>query len=319
MDSKSSQAAAAPKPVLLVCGDLSEELWNDLSKTCTLTQYRGPNVNIPTTSLAPADFLVIRSPFRIIPDVLQRCSKLRLVIRAGAGMEDICEDVMRLRGIPFYRLALSGASVAEHAYALLLSAAREIPKMSASVAERRWEKSRAAGVELEGKVIHVVGFGDIGRRIARIALGFGLTVLITDPSPQKPEKKEVLDNSPVSCVTLEKGLCFADIVVLCASLNKTSRGMIDESAIFNMKNGVILINVGRADLIERIALESGLRAGKFSAVGLDVHYNEPNIDWDLLSDQRIIATPHIAAQTKECRARIEAEILRLITLYRRGG
>ncbi|CAN7289675.1 hypothetical protein LJR230_001330 [Trinickia sp. LjRoot230] len=305
------EARARRRPRLLVCGPISDALASVLEMRYDVERYGGP-VDLTASHLHSVDVLVIRSPYRLQATSLTLTMQLKVVIRAGSGMDGICTDALTAHGIVLHRLNFAGVSVAEHAFALLLAAARQLPAMTRSIRAQRWEKASARGIELDGKTLLIIGFGQIGRHVARIAQGFRLRVLVTDSSLQKADKREAWELlSDRSAVPLDEGLARADIVILCASLNDRSRNMLNSDALSRLKDGAILVNVARAELIDEIALKAAVATGKLHAVGLDAHYDEPEPDWDFLSRESVVATPHVGAQTIECRARIEQQIVEL--------
>jgi D-3-phosphoglycerate dehydrogenase len=317
MDELASPSVSV-RPAALVCGSISMWLEDLLSKFCVVEHCLADNVEVSLDQVERADLMILRSPHYISAETARATSRLRMVIRAGSGMEGLCAEALATRGVRVHRLNGAGPSVAEHGFGLLLSAARAIPRMQSALKAGHWLKKEAHGIELHGKTLLIVGLGQVGRHVARIAEGLGLRLLIADRSPSKPEKQAALDRlSSATCVSLAEGLAAADFVMLCCSLNSTTAGMIDQHALEQIKPGAILVNVARAQIVERDALQAALDSGRLAAAGLDVHYNEPIPDGDLLRDERIFATPHIGAQTVEARRRIEDEILALVTAFAR--
>jgi phosphoglycerate dehydrogenase-like enzyme len=300
------------RPLLLVCGGISDKLARQLKEICKVEFWKGGPV-IDSPSIDRVDFLVLRSPFCLTPQVAESAHKLRLVIRAGSGMEGLPLELLIARGISVQRLNLASASVAELAFALLLSVARSVPAMDIATKSGLWLKHQAGGMELEGKRMLVLGFGNIGQKVARIAVGFRMVVDVADSSPWKPEKQRQLKSLDLQCVDLDLGLARADVLMLCCSLTSTSRNLIDRSAIDKMQPHAIIINVSRAGVMSEDALDFILRTKRLAGLGIDVHRDEPNCNLPL--SDHLVATPHIGAQTKEARNRIENELFRIISSY----
>jgi D-3-phosphoglycerate dehydrogenase len=299
-------------PLLLVCGGISDRLASQLEEICKVEYWKGDPI-IDSPSIDNVDFLVLRSPFCLTSQAAESAHKLRLVIRAGSGMEGLPLDLLIARGISVQRLNLASASVAELAFALLLSVARSVPAMDIATKSGLWLKHQAEGMELEGKRMLVLGFGKIGQKVVRIAAGFRMVVDVVDSSPWKPEKQLQLKSLDVQCVDLDLGVARADVVVLCCSLTPTSRNLIDRSAVEKMQPHAIIINVSRAGVMSEDAINLILQTKRLAGLGIDVHRDEPNCNLPL-SDS-LVATPHIGAQTKEARNRIENELFRLISSH----
>ena len=309
---KSSFYGMIAKPLLLLCGGISNKLARQLEEICKVEFWKGSPI-IDSPSIDSVDFLVLRSPFCLTPQVAESAHKLRLVIRAGSGMEGLPLELLIARGISVHRINLASASVAELAFALLLSVARSVPAMDIATKSRVWLKHQAEGMELEGKRMLVLGFGKIGQKVVRIAAGFGMVVDVADSSPWKPEKQRQLKSLDVQCVDLDLGLARADVVVLCCSLTSTSRDLIDRSAVEKMQPHAIIINVSRAEVMSEDAIDLILQTKRLAGLGIDVHRVEPNCNLPL--NDHLVATPHIGAQTKEARNRIENELFRLISSH----
>lgn len=299
---------------------ISEQLKQQLSAVCSTEYLTANGPEIPFEYVDRAELIIIRSPYWISPYCAENARDLKVVVRAGSGTDGLCVDILTRRGIRVHCIQMAGLSVAEHAFALLLSAARNIPELNATTRSGEWKKSEAQGIELYGKSIAIIGFGNIGQRVAQIAAGFGLRTVITDPSLWKAQKTALLHQIPnIEDAPLERALALADFVVLCCPLNSHTRNMIGFDALSIMKPTAILVNIARAEIIDRDALAATLAARRLTAVCLDVHYNEPQPDASLMQNDRVFATPHIGAQTMEARNRIEQEVLNLVRDYALGS
>jgi D-3-phosphoglycerate dehydrogenase / 2-oxoglutarate reductase len=299
---------------ILILGDLglsTERLGRLHQVFCWSDTGAGP----PAEICSECDLIVVRSPHQVPAELIAAATRLRWIVRAGSGTDNIAMQAAAARGIRVLTTPSSGGAIAELAFALLLAVARQIPWLDASLRKGEWQKNDAHGQELEGKTMLVVGFGRIGRRIARIAEGFGVRVLINDRSPDKQEKACLLAQLPnTRVIGLEAGLAQADMVVLCCPLTPETRHLMNADRFGLLRRGAILVNVARGGVVDEAALEWALDQGILSGAGIDTFAVEPPIENRLLRRRQIVATPHIGAQTAETRERIGAEVERLISL-----
>jgi D-3-phosphoglycerate dehydrogenase len=227
-------------------------------------------------------------------DVLQRAPRLLAISRRGVGYERIDLDAARDRGITV--TITTGANqhaVADHAFALLLAAARRIVDGNRSVREGRWEAFM--GPELGGKTLGIIGLGRVGKGIARRAIGFGMRVVASDPVRDDAFARK----HDITYVALDELLSGSDIVSVNASLNPTTRGLLDRDALTKMKEGAILINTARGGIVDESALAEALRSGTLRAAGVDVFEHEPPVNSPLLAIPNLVLTAHSAASTYE--------------------
>jgi|HubBroStandDraft_6_1064221.scaffolds.fasta_scaffold29676_3 D-3-phosphoglycerate dehydrogenase len=265
--------------------------------------------------IADADGLVVRSATKVTAALLEKANKLRVVGRAGAGVDNIDMDAATHRGI-FVMNTPGGnsVSVAEHTLALMLGLARSVPQSNASIHAGKWEKS-SSGIEMRGKTIGLVGFGRVGIEVARRARGLEMKVLAFDPSASQVMAREL----DVEIVSLDDLLKRSDVVSLHTSLNPSSDKMINAGAIAQMKKGAFLINCARGELIDEAALAEALRSGKLGGAALDTFAIEPPKDSPLLGLPNVIATPHIAGSTKEAQEAVGTAIAQQVRDYLADG
>lgn len=257
--------------------------------------------------LIPAyDGLVVRSATQVTAQVLEAGRRLRVVGRAGVGVDNIDVKAATRQGILVVNAPEGNTlAAAEHALGLLFAAARWIPQAHASLTrDRRWDRKRFMGVQLRGKVLGVVGLGRIGSEVARRARALGMRVLAYDPFIG-PERAEELG---VELRELEALFPEVDMLTLHTPLTEQTRHLLDRDAFRRMKRGVILVNTARGGLIDEEALLEALESGQVRAAALDVFEEEPPWNSALLGHPRVVATPHLGASTEEAQLHVALEI-----------
>jgi D-3-phosphoglycerate dehydrogenase len=262
------------------------------------------------------DAIVIRSATKLTADVLERAERLKVIGRAGVGVDNVDVVAATRRGIVVANAPESTVvSAAEHAIALLLAVARNIPQAHAALKQGSWERGRFAGIELAGKTLAVLGFGRIGRQVARRALGLGMRVIVYDPFVA-PERFRELGVEPVS--TLEEAYADADLLTLHLPLTEETRGVLDAEAFSLMRDGVRIVNAARGELVDEDALAEAIRSGKVAGAALDVFGSEP-YSGPLLELDEVIVTPHLAASTSEAQDRAGLMIAEQVVAALEGG
>lgn len=185
--------------------------------------------------------------------------------------------------------------------------------MSTEVGEGQWNKHGALGREISARTAVVIGFGRIGRRVSEILSGFGCSLVVVDPSPQEKEKRTALRRLPdARCLSLNGALAEAELLFLCCPGNSRTRHLVNESTIATMPRGAVVINVSRGSVVDMAALESALVSGHLGGVCLDVHDPEPPGFQSILRHPRVVATPHVGAQTVEAQTRIADALVSII-------
>ena len=269
-----------------------------------------------TARIADADGLVVRSATKVTAALLNNASKLRVVGRAGVGVDNVDMEAATRRGVLVMNTPGGNSiSVAEHTFALMLALARSVPQASASIHAGKWEKSAFSGMELRGKTLGLVGLGRIGSEVARRARSFEMKVLAYDPYVTPAAAREV----DVELVALEDLLKQADVVSLHTALNTSTEKIIDAAAISRMKRGAWLINCARGELIDEGALAEGLRSGQLAGAGLDTFAVEPPKNSPLVGMPNVVATPHIAGSTREAQEEVGTAIAQQIRDYLADG
>jgi D-3-phosphoglycerate dehydrogenase len=268
------------------------------------------------------DAITVRSATKVRKALIDACPNLKLIGRGGVGVDNIDVEYAKEKGIGVYNTpASSSLSVAELVFGHLFTGVRFLQdsnrKMPVEGATKfnDLKKAYAKGVELRGKTLGIVGFGRIGREVAKIALGVGMDVLAYDLFPFNPEVEVVLGggakvNVTVKTATLNEIITTADFITLHTPF--VDKALIGTSELEQMKKGVGLVNCSRGGLIEELALVDALSSGKVAFAALDVYDNEPTPREELLKHPKISLTPHIGAATNEAQERIGVELASLI-------
>jgi D-3-phosphoglycerate dehydrogenase len=257
------------------------------------------------TEIADADALVVRSATKVTPGLLDKAQRLRVVGRAGVGVDNIDLEEATRRGVLVMSTPGGNAvSVAEHTFALLLALARQVPRLDKAIHEGRWEKSSAAGTELRGKTLGIVGLGRIGSEVAVRAEAFDMRVLGYDPYISEAAAREV----QVELVPLERLLAESDFVTLHTALSPATQNLINAKALAQMKKGARLVNAARGELVEEGPLAEALKSGQLAGAALDVFAEEPPKNSPLTGLPNVIATPHVAGSTAEAQEEVGTQI-----------
>ena len=243
------------------------------------------------------DVLVVRSRTKVTREIIEAGEKLKVVGRAGAGIDNIDVEAAKEKGVKVLNTPEAPAiAVAELTIGLLLSLARQIPRADSSMKEGRWAKKEFKGWQLNSKTFGVIGLGHIGEKVARLAKAFGMKILITKRTPPPPEIFRELE---AEFVPLDELLRRSDIVSLHVPLTPQTHHMIGEREIQLMKDGAFIINTSRGAVIDEKALFKALKSGKLGGAALDVYEVEPPEDYSLMKLPNVVCTPHIGAQTVE--------------------
>jgi D-3-phosphoglycerate dehydrogenase len=261
------------------------------------------------------DALIVRSATKVTAEVIGAAGRLKVIGRAGVGVDNVDVDAATRRGIVVANAPESNVvSAAEHTIGLLVALARNIPQAHAALVDGRWERSKWGGVELADKVLGVLGFGRIGRQVARRALGLQMKVVAYDPFVSSERFREL----GVESLSFDEVLARADFLTLHLPLTDETRRAIDASAIAKMRDGVRIVNAARGDLLDDDALVAALESGKVAGAALDVFVPEP-YDGPLLRARNIVVTPHLAASTDEAQDRAGLIVAEQVAAALEGG
>jgi D-3-phosphoglycerate dehydrogenase len=261
------------------------------------------------------DAIVIRSATKLTADLIAAADNLKVIGRAGVGVDNVDVNAATRRGIVVANAPESNiVSAAEHTVGLLVALARNIPQAHAALVDGRWERSRWGGVELAEKTLGVLGFGRIGQQVARRAVGLQMRVVAYDPFVSAERFREL----GVESDTFEGVLERADFLTLHLPLNDDTRGAIDADAIGRMRDGVRIVNAARGELVDEAALIEALRSGKVAGAAVDVFSIEP-YSGPLLEAPNLVVTPHLAASTEEAQDRAGLIVAEQVAAALEGG
>ncbi|MFW6066859.1 MAG: phosphoglycerate dehydrogenase [Myxococcota bacterium] len=261
--------------------------------------------------------LVIRSGTKVTANVIESAENLKVIGRAGIGVDNVDVPAASKRGIVVMNTPTGNAvTTAEHAISLLCSLARKIPQAVTSTKSGKWEKSKFQGRELSDKYLGVVGLGNIGRIVAERARGLKMNVLGSDPFLSSDRAAKL----GVELVELDELLARADFITFHTPLTDETRRMIDDGAFAKMKDGVLLVNAARGGIVDEAALGRAIESGKVAGAALDVYEREPvDPEHPLLKLDQVICTPHLGASTSEAQERVAVEISEQVVAYLRSG
>jgi D-3-phosphoglycerate dehydrogenase / 2-oxoglutarate reductase len=262
------------------------------------------------------DALIIRSATKVTADLLEHAERLKVIGRAGVGVDNVDVEAATRRGIVVANAPESTVvSAAEHTIGLLVALARNIPQAHAVLKQGRWERGSYGGVELADKTLGVLGFGRIGQQVARRALGLGMRVVAYDPFVARDRFRELGVERTQS---QDDVLADAEFLTLHLPLTAETRGTIGRDAFARMREGVRIVNAARGELVDEEALVEALRSGKVAGAALDVFAAEP-YSGPLLELDNVVVTPHLAASTGEAQDRAGVVVAEQVAAALEGG
>ena len=258
------------------------------------------------------DALLVRSATKVTDELLDRMTSLKIVARAGVGVDNIDVPSCTKRGIIVVNAPDGNTiSTAEHTFAMIASLARNIPQAHQTVKGGGWERNRFAGTELKGKTLGIVGMGRIGSELTKRARAFQMDVFAFDPFLTAERAKEL----QVSTGTLEELMAVSDFITVHTPLTKDTKGLFNRETIQQCKDGVYLINCARGGIIDEEALYEAIESGKVAGAALDVFVEEPPVDNRLLNLNQIIVTPHLGASTKEAQLNVAKQVAKEVVSF----
>ncbi len=294
---------------LLVTDDLSAEAVALLEghKDIAFEVVKGLSPGELAEEIVGYDGLIVRSSAKATAEVINAADKLRVIGRAGVGVDNIDIPAASEKGIVVMNTpGANTVATAEHTMALLLSLCRHVPQAAASLKAGRWDRKLYKGTEMRGKTIGIVGLGRIGRRVARRCRAFGMDVICFDPYLSDERAHEM----HIERVSMDELLARSDFVTLHAALTPKTRGLIGKEAIAKMKDGVRIVNAARGALIDEEALIAALESGKVGGAALDVLTQEPaDPENPLLHMDNVVVTPHLAASTNEAQRQVGIQVV----------
>jgi D-3-phosphoglycerate dehydrogenase / 2-oxoglutarate reductase len=267
-------------------------------------------------ALADADALVVRSAVQVDDALMAQAPKLRVVGRAGVGVDNIDADAATRRGIVVMNTPGANAvAVAELTIGLMLALARKIPAANASMHAGKWEKKNLQGAELRGKTLGILGLGRIGLEVAKRARGFGLEIIGSDPFVSAAVARE----NGIRLVTLDELIAGSDYITLHVGLTPQTHGVINAKSLAAMKKGVRIVNCARGELVDDAALAAALKSGHVAGAALDVFTEEPPKNSPYANLDNVILTPHIAGSTAEAQEAVGIQIAMQVREYLKLG
>jgi D-3-phosphoglycerate dehydrogenase len=267
-------------------------------------------------ALADADALVVRSAVQVDDALMEKAPKLRVIGRAGVGVDNIDAEAATRRGIVVMNTPGANAvAVAELTIALMLALARKLPAANATMHAGKWEKKSLQGAELRGKTLGILGLGRIGLEVAKRARGFGLEIIGSDPFVSAAVARE----NGISLLPLEEIFGKADYLTLHVGLTPQTTGVINAKTVATMKKGVRIINCARGELVDDAALVAALKSGQVAGAALDVFVEEPLKNSPYFELDNVILTPHIAGSTAEAQEAVGIQIAMQVREYLKLG
>jgi D-3-phosphoglycerate dehydrogenase / 2-oxoglutarate reductase len=300
-----------PAPVVLVAEELSPAGIALLESSFEIRYADGADRGKLLTALADADAVIVRSATQIDAEAIAAGRRLRVVARAGVGLDNIDVDAATKAGVMVVNAPASNiVSAAEHAVALLLALARNVPQAMASLTNGQWTRSAYTGVELQGKVAGILGLGRIGGLVAERLAAFGMVVIAYDPYAPPARSTQL----GVRMVSLDELLAEADFISVHLPKNAETTGLIGDRELHLVKPGARIINAARGGLVDEAALASALREGRVAGAGLDVYAKEPCTDSPLFGLANVVVTPHLGASTAEAQEKAGTQVARSVRL-----
>lgn len=267
-------------------------------------------------SIGDFDGLAVRSATKVTNRVLSAAKNLKVVGRAGIGVDNVDLESATTNGVVVMNTPFGNAiTTAEHAIAMIMALARQIPMADSSTQEGKWEKSRFVGVEVTGKTLGIIGCGNIGSIVADRALGLKMKVIAFDPFLTKEHASDI----GVEKVELDKLLIRSDFISLHTPLTDNTRGIIDATALAKTKVGVRIVNCARGGLVVEKDLEAALKSGHVAGAALDVFEIEPAKSNSLFGIENLVCTPHLGASTTEAQVNVAIQVAEQMADYLISG
>jgi D-3-phosphoglycerate dehydrogenase / 2-oxoglutarate reductase len=302
-------------PVVLIADKLAESTVAALGDQIEVRWVDGPDREKLLAAVPEADALLVRSATTVDAEVFDAAPKLKIVARAGVGLDNVDVDTATERGVLVVNAPTSNIhSAAEHALALLLSAARQIPAADASLREHAWKRSSFSGTEIFGKTVGVVGLGRIGQLVAQRLAAFETHIVAYDPYVSPARAAQL----GIELLPLDELLTRADFISVHLPKTPETAGLIDKDALAKTKPGVVIVNAARGGLIDEAALFDAVSSGHVRAAGIDVFSKEPCTDSPLFDLPQVVVTPHLGASTEEAQDRAGTDVAASVKLALAG-
>lgn len=299
---------------ILVADSISEEGLQPLleMEETTIIQKKADSADVP---LEQVDAILVRSATQVNEELLEKMPQLKIIARAGVGVDNIDVAAATRKGIVVVNAPDGNTiSTAEHTFAMMASMVRNIPQACQSVKNIEWKRNNFIGTELHGKTLGIVGMGRIGSELAKRSLAFGMNIKVFDPFLTKERAAKL----GVEACSLDKVLENADIITVHTPLTAETKGLINEKALNLTKKGVYFLNCARGGIIDEQVLAKFIGSGHVAGAALDVFESEPPGENPLLKFDNVIVTPHIAASTKEAQLNVATQVAKEVQLFFEG-
>jgi D-3-phosphoglycerate dehydrogenase / 2-oxoglutarate reductase len=303
------------RPVVLIAEKLAPSVLEVFGDELDVRHVDGTDRAALFAALPGAEALLVRSATRVDAEALGHAPRLKVVARAGVGLDNIDVPAATERGVMVVNAPTSNiVSAAEHAVALLLAVARRIPAADASLRSGQWKRSSFGGLELSGKTVGVVGLGKIGQLVAQRLAAFGTTLIAYDPYVSPARAAQL----GVTLTDLDELLSRADAISIHLPKTPETLGMIGAEQLAKTKPGVLIVNAARGGLVDEQALAEAVRTGQVGGAGIDVFTTEPCTASPLFELPQVVVTPHLGASTAEAQDRAGTDVANSVLLALRG-
>ncbi len=311
----SVRRANVSAPIVLITEELSPAAIAQLESGFEIRHADGADRALLLAALADAEAVIIRSATIIDAEALEHAPKLRVVARAGVGLDNVDVEAATRAGVMVVNAPTSNiVSAAEHAIALLLASARNVPQAMTSLKSGKWTRSAFTGVELQDKVVGILGLGKIGVLVAQRLAAFGMAVIAYDPYVSAARAAQL----GVRLVGLDELLAEADFISVHLPRNAETVGLIGDRQLHMVKPAVRIINAARGGIVDEAALARALTDGRVAGAALDVYATEPPADSPLLGLSNAVVTPHLGASTVEAQEKAGTQVARSVRLALAG-
>lgn len=303
------------KPVVLIAEELSPATIDALGPDFEIRQCNGADRADLLSAIADADAILIRSATKVDAEAIAAARKLKVVARAGVGLDNVDVSAATKAGVMVVNAPTSNiVTAAELACGLIVATARHIPQANSALKDGEWKRSKYTGVELSEKVLGVVGLGRIGVLVAQRMSAFGMKIVAYDPYVQPARAAQM----GVKLVTLDELLETADFITVHLPKTPETLGLIGDEALSKVKPSVRVINAARGGIVNEDALAAALKEGRVAGAGLDVYASEPCTDSPLFAFDQVVATPHLGASTGEAQEKAGVAVARSVRLALAG-
>jgi D-3-phosphoglycerate dehydrogenase len=304
-----------PAPVVLIAEELSPAAVSQLEADFDVRHVDGTDRGALLAALATADAIIVRSATQVDAEALAHAARLRVVARAGVGLDNVDVEAATRAGVMVVNAPTSNiVSAAEHAVGLLLAVARNVPQAAASLRAGQWRRSAFTGVELNGKVAGVLGLGRIGLLVAERLTAFGMRVIAYDPYVPAARAAQ----AGVRLASLDELLAEADFITVHLPKNAETAGLLGDRELRLVKPTVRIVNAARGGIVDEHALALALKEGRVAGAGIDVFAAEPATGNPLLQFPSVVGTPHLGASTAEAQEKAGTQVARSVRLALAG-